>query len=654
MALGILVLITALTISAVAIYYSIAGLVAIFAAAAIPIIVMGTALEIGKLVTAVWLHKYWKQAKWWLKTYLTTAVVVLMFITSMGIFGFLSKAHIEQTSASVENVAKVEQINKQIASINAVISRAEDIIQKTETSGTGADQNIQSQIDKEQERIETAYDRVKPAIDQINEQLKEDTLLYSDQIKAVDIELETLASMSSIDTSDRDAVKLLQQLVGARPDGAYGSGTARAVKEFKVGLEDKKQKLFGQIEQLKASAKDEIKRLRLRAETEIDDSNKLIERLRKQLGTDTSVDIESIIDEQNVKIKKANAELDVLTEKKFAIESEYRKLEAEVGPIKYIAEFIYGEAADKTMLEEAVRWVILIIIFVFDPLAVLLLIASQYTFDFARNRKKEQDWKEYEDKRAQHIVDLMNQSEEKEKVEENAEDWSEGEEMASDVVELEMLKDKDTPEEKVENPVEISEYEKSINVEDNDDSNGMLFGEDNLKKNEIKDRAKLVKEYANDPDWTEARNVWQKINPDEDPDNYRQAFISGRIHALPWEVYLSDDKKFKFPKDVILDDQEDQKKITEFSEELSQQRAEEVEYLEGLDNWTKAKQMWKEANPHENLKTYKKAYIKGFIDKLPWEEYLPEERTEGYVQNEEQNEDSIWKRIKDDKPDNTA
>ena len=637
MALGILVLITALTISAVAIYYSIAGLVAIFAAAAIPIIVMGTALEIGKLVTAVWLHKYWKQAKWWLKTYLTTAVVVLMFITSMGIFGFLSKAHIEQTSASVENVAKVEQINKQIASINAVISRAEDIIKKTETSGTGADQNIQSQIDKEQERIETAYDRVKPAIDQINEQLKEDTLLYSDQIKAVDIELETLASMSSIDTSDRDAVKLLQQLVGARPDGAYGSGTARAVKEFKAGLEDKKQTLFGQIEQLKASAKDEIKRLRLRAETEIDDSNKLIERLRKQLGTDTSVDIESIIDEQNVKIKKANAELDVLTEKKFAIESEYRKLEAEVGPIKYIAEFVYGEAADKTMLEEAVRWVILIIIFVFDPLAVLLLIASQYTFDFARNRKKEQDWKEYEDKRAQHIVDLMNQPKEKEEVEEKAEDWPEGEEMASDVVELEMLKDKDTPEEKVEDPVEISEYEKSINVEDDDDSNGMLFGEDNLKKNEIKDRAKLVKEYADDPDWTEARNVWQKINPDEDPENYRQAFISGRIHALPWEVYLPD-----------------QKKTTESLDELAQQRADEIEYLDSLESWSSAKTQWKEANPHENLKTYKKAYIKGFIDKLPWEEYLPEERTEGYVQNEEQNEDSIWKRIKDDKPDNTA
>src|SRR5210317_2439059 len=108
MALAILVLITALCISAVAIYYSVAGLVAIFAAAAVPIMIMGGALEIGKLVTAVWLHRYWKQATWWLKTYLTTAVIVLMFITSMGIFGFLSKAHIEQTATANEGVAQLE------------------------------------------------------------------------------------------------------------------------------------------------------------------------------------------------------------------------------------------------------------------------------------------------------------------------------------------------------------------------------------------------------------------------------------------------------------------------------------------------------------------------------------------------------------------
>ena len=107
---GILTLLTALCISAIAIYYSVAGLAAIFAAAVTPIIIMGVALEVGKLVTAVWLHKYWSKATWWLKTYLSTAVLILMFITSMGIFGFLSKAHIEQTSASEESVARVESI----------------------------------------------------------------------------------------------------------------------------------------------------------------------------------------------------------------------------------------------------------------------------------------------------------------------------------------------------------------------------------------------------------------------------------------------------------------------------------------------------------------------------------------------------------------
>ena len=100
MLLGILTFLSALTISAVAIYYSVAGLAAIFAAAVIPIIIMGVSLEVGKLVTAVWLHRHWSRATWWLKTYLSVAVFVLMFITSMGIFGFLSKAHIEQTSMS--------------------------------------------------------------------------------------------------------------------------------------------------------------------------------------------------------------------------------------------------------------------------------------------------------------------------------------------------------------------------------------------------------------------------------------------------------------------------------------------------------------------------------------------------------------------------
>ena len=196
MALGILVLITALSISAVAIYYSIAGLVAIFAAAALPIMIMGGVLEVGKLVTAVWLHRYWKQAKWWLKYYLATAVLVLMFITSMGIFGFLSKAHIEQTSAGEESIAQVQQIESEVSRLNAIIVRADEKIIKLESSGTGADANIQSQIDKEQERIDKAFDRIKPAIDQQNKIITDArgtdanrTKPYEDQLTSITAEI---------------------------------------------------------------------------------------------------------------------------------------------------------------------------------------------------------------------------------------------------------------------------------------------------------------------------------------------------------------------------------------------------------------------------------------------------------------------------------
>ena len=726
MALGILVLITALTISAVAIYYSIAGLVAIFAAAAIPIIVMGTALEIGKLVTAVWLHKYWQQAKWWLKTYLTTAVVILMFITSMGIFGFLSKAHIEQTSASEESVAQVSQIDTEIGRLNAVIDRSETKIKQLETSGTGADANVQAQIDKEQERIDLAFKRIQPAIDQQNKIIADAregdatrTKPYEDQLTNIKDEIKRLetsaknyeesiktlsADSSSINpllaqidniqqtivkvegqiaSGEREQIKQAQTTIGSVADGSVGPRTRAAanawiekqkevingiqeeisrlrdeakdtvnaerkrlasivkdIRQIQIpALKDRELTMLAKIDEVRATespviatARDEIQRLRKSAEEQVKASQKLIDRLRSQLAqSDKTDEIDKAVDEQLARIKTAEAEIDILTEEKYKVEAEYRKLEAEVGPIKYIAEFVYGEKADKNLLEEAVRWVILIIIFVFDPLAVLLLIASQYTFEFARARKKgDLDWRAYEQARAEKILQNqppMQDEPEEPEVEEQPVVFEEPEEKTVS----EQMQDELEP--LPEETPQISEYEKSINVEDDDTSNGMLFGEDNLKKNEIKDRANLVKKWANDEDWTEARNIWQKINPDEDANNYRQAFISGRIHNLPWEVYLPD-----------------QKKSLESLDESAQKRADEIEYLDSLEDWRDAKQLWKEANPHENLKTYKKAYIKGFIDKLPWEEYIT--RTEGYVQNEEQNDDSIWKRISD-KSDNT-
>jgi hypothetical protein len=206
MFLAILVLITALCISAVAIYYSVAGLVAIFAAAAIPIIIMGGILEIGKLVTAVWLHKYWKQAAWWLKSYLSIAVVVLMFITSMGIFGFLSKAHIEQTSAGEESVAQVQQIESEISRQRGLITRAEEKIVTLENSGTTQDTNVQSQIDKEQNRIDNAYTRIQPAIGEQNAIIANVTSLFQTELDKIDNELAILQGYV-----DNNEIKLLRR-----------------------------------------------------------------------------------------------------------------------------------------------------------------------------------------------------------------------------------------------------------------------------------------------------------------------------------------------------------------------------------------------------------------------------------------------------------
>ena len=503
MKLGILTLITALCISAVAIYYSVAGLVAIFAAAAVPIMIMGGVLEIGKLVTAVWLHKYWKQATWWLKSYLSVAVIVLMFITSMGIFGFLSKAHIEQTSASEESIARVETIQNEIDRQLGIVGRAENRIRALESSETGADANIQAQIDKEQERIDKAFERIQPAIEQQNKIITDArasdntrTKPYEDQLASITAEILRLessakeyeAKIENLDTdnsgvepllaqidaiekeiirvtnqlqsSERDQIRAGQAIIGVTSDGAFGGNTRRAlvswvaaqreritqiqgevatvradatksvnmerfrlagvvkdIREVQIpALKDRELTMLGKIDEVRqtespsiATAREEIQRLRESAESQVAQSQILIQRLQLQIGDeDNQAEVQKNIDEQLERVRTASSEIEILTEERIELESEYRKLEAEVGPIKYIAEFVYGESANNTMLEEAVRWVIVIIIFVFDPLAVLLLIAAQYTFEF--NRKPEDDdgerlRREYEQARAQRIVD---------------------------------------------------------------------------------------------------------------------------------------------------------------------------------------------------------------------------------------------------------
>ncbi len=547
---GILTLITALIISAVAIYYSVAGLVAIFAAAAVPIMIMGGALEVAKLVTAVWLHKYWREAAWWLKTYLTVAVVVLMFITSMGIFGFLSRAHIEQTASATESVFVIDRVNAEIERQELLISRAEATIVSLESRTSTAETEIQNQIDREQDRIDSAFIRIQPAIDEqlaliqrAEQELESRLQTFFDQITDIDQTLQDLQSALA-----ENDVRRAQGIVGERQDGALGPATSAAIQAFRADQITRRDQIVERIESIRNEpdfrvdrAREEISRLRNIAEQQIADSDRLISRLRDQLGQSDQTATQLQVDEQLERIAQSNLLIEDLIEQRSSAEREYRLLEAEVGPIKYIAEFVYG-SSDKDLLEEAVRWVIIIIIFVFDPLAVLLLIASQYTFDYERKRRAEQ-------KEKQNVHEQQKQPEQPE-------------------------------------PEYIEPEPEYIEPEPN--------------------QVELAETGGGD----EGRSV---------------AVSQGGIT-------------------------ETQKKSIESLEESSSE-AETEEELARLESWnTKAEDLkdakhnWKELHPDETIKFYKTLYIKGKIEQLPWED-------ERYIQNSEQNENSLFKKIQDARKD---
>lgn len=722
MFLAILTLLTALSISAVAIYYSVAGLVAIFAAAAIPIMIMGGVLEVGKLVTAVWLHKYWKQATWWLRTYLSLAVFVLMLITSMGIFGFLSKAHIEQTSASEESVARIEQIENEIARQIGIVGRAENKIRQLESSGTGADANIQAQIDKEQERIDKAFERIQPAIQQQNKIIEDArtgdanrTKPYEDQLASINQEIirlensakeyETQIQNLETDTSsvqplldqiasiqatitkvegqlasgEREQIKQAQNTIGANADGSAGPRTRAAanawieqqklvinglndqvaqlrkdatqtvnaerdrltaiVKDIRSiqipALKERELVMLGKIDEVRATespviatARDEIQRLRQSAEDQVANSQALIERLRGQLAqTDKVAEIEVAIDEQNTKIKQANTTIDTLTEEKYSLQAEYRKLEAEVGPVKYIAEFVYGDRADANMLEEAVRWVIIIIIFVFDPLAVLLLIASQYTFEW-RSRKDDdgerlrQERAEYERLRAQKIADNPGYTTDS----------------TQDIAQEEKIDD-----ERAEVERAIVPSPTGTGNQRGDTTEGMVVAGNKEGIDDTFTTDDTVSTVGDD-----GQDDENQSNLSLQEDNLG---IDEPLEQSSDETVVHDGSAMEKTSEQVPDSTEE----VETQEEAERRKV--YDELMEVESVKVAKQNWKQENPNENLKTYKDLYIKGKIDNLPWLEdidqipdtknrfFYSEEVQDDYVQNAEQSEDSLWKDI---------
>ena len=396
-----LTLFTALTISGVAIYYSVSGLAAIFSAAVIPIIIMGGVLEVSKLVTAVWLHRYWGIATWWLKTYLSIAVLVLMLITSIGIFGFLSKAHDTASGNATEAIATVTRIDGQIAREENRIEILEDRIGGLQ-SGDGFD--VSSSVEQQQEIIAGARGAVQADIDYNQTQITAINERLDRDLEALET---SLTADIKVQTDQRDALDELVASYSGQEDTGFINRTDNRGEAERVREEQRPDRdiIAAEITRLRDSARDRESELRreasvavreaqgnindYRSQTQdtVDTATTEINRLREQSNSSQDDDLEQI-DEWNLTIDSIYTTIDGLKDEKFESEQAVRLVESEVGPIRYIAEFFTGtEDADANLLESAVSWLIMIIIFVFDPLAVLLLIASQYTFE--QYRKKE-------------------------------------------------------------------------------------------------------------------------------------------------------------------------------------------------------------------------------------------------------------------------
>mgnify|MGYP003642935920 FL=1 len=381
MLFGILTLITALAIAAVAAWFSIAGLMAIFSAAALPIAVMAGTLEVGKLLTASWLYRYWDDTSLMLKSYLCIAVFILMLITSMGIFGYLSKAHLDQAGASGDAFAIVERLEGQIAREENKIGILETRIASLQTGG-GLD--VSSSIQQQETIRDGAWDRVQGDIEyaqgqiqSIRDQLVIDLKAQDDKLKPLDRIVDSYADQGTV-TTETDGGGLFRSAETETVDNVAKANEVRlSQKAERDAISTEKDKLRRSAQRDINSQQANIDKYRGQAQNTIEAANNEINGLRDSSSEDQD-GILLKIDDYNNQIDNIYDGLIEIKDEKFTAESEVRELEKEVGPIKYVAQLLYGGDGEE-LLDKAVQVFILLLVFVFDPLAVMLVIAANQT-----------------------------------------------------------------------------------------------------------------------------------------------------------------------------------------------------------------------------------------------------------------------------------
>jgi len=367
MFIAYLTLLSALSISGVAIFYSVIGLATIFPGAFWPVVIMGSVLEVGKLITASWLYRHWKQTRFLLKTYLTIAVIVLSLITSMGIFGFLSKAHLEQNLAEDTVTQRIEIINNKISSQRTYIERQTLIIDRAEKSLSVSGKSNSDAISIEQESIKAIEDKFKTLLAVETNTVKD----LNDQLRT------TLKDLNDrIRTLDKDVSDVLNA-------NKQFFNEEKAAAELKASQKEEREQIANKIAEAEKTIAIKIAEAQARIEILKNDYTKdvaviqaRIDKLREG-DVDDKSGVYSQIKEAEANILIAQNTIDGLVVEREPLEAKMIKLEAEVGPIKYIAALaVDWGVTSEVKTSEAVRWVILIIICVFDPLAVLLLIAA--------------------------------------------------------------------------------------------------------------------------------------------------------------------------------------------------------------------------------------------------------------------------------------
>ena len=337
---------SALSISLTAAYFSIVGLATMFPGSKEAIIVMGAVLEVGKLIAAVWLHKNWYECNKFIRGYLFIAVLILTGITSMGIFGFLSRSHVEHSASIEQEQALVASIDLKINRTNNFILREEDSIKKLSSREGTSSVNNSDVVEMLESRIQS-----------LKEESQSNLALEQVIIDSVD---SRIIGLDKVLAESQKATGLF-----SNSSNKY-NGLKAEQEEERASLSARKSKASSRVELIKDSLGVSL----LEVRDKIDGA---------QSAKENFSNYDSEIKKHMKEVEDAHDKVATLESEKFKYSQKVRELEVEVGPIKYISGLLDDWIGIDVDLSEAIR-IIVILIFVFDPLAILLLIAASISY----------------------------------------------------------------------------------------------------------------------------------------------------------------------------------------------------------------------------------------------------------------------------------